>query len=170
MSIFCHSKRPLLVAGILVQRYRWSVFWKVLYLCFNNSSFGLTKTKIGDSAEYVERGKKFQRSWLFQMKLVFHVFITQKRFEIQNRQILQFALYSFIHNFWSTIPIRIINLSSSGKLHCCYLTPLYFPLNPFYFNRFLTAAEILTNLLISAGVIWPFQKNWRIFLTMPIYS
>ena len=92
------------------------------------------------------------------MKLVFHVFITQKRFEIQNRQILQFALYSFIHNFWSTIPIRIINLSSSGKLHCCCLTPLSFPLIPFYFNRFLTAAEILTNLLMSAGVIWPFQK------------
>ena len=27
------------------QGYRWSVFWNVLYLCFNNSSCGLTKTK-----------------------------------------------------------------------------------------------------------------------------
>ena len=146
------------------------MFWNFLYLCFNNSSCGLTKKKICDSAENVERGKKYRHSSLLQMKLVFHVFITQKRFEIQNRQILQFALYSFIHNFWSTIPIRIINLSSSGKLHCCYLTPLSLPLSPFYFNHFSTAAEILTNLLISAGVIWPFQKNWRIFLTMPIYS
>ena len=141
-------------------------------MSFNNSTCGLPRKNICDLAEYIERGWKYHHSSLFQMKLVFHVFITQELYTKQIREILKFALYSFIHNFWSTIPtpIRIINLSSSDKLHYWYLTRVSLPLIPFDFNCFWTAAEILANLLMLAGVIWPFLKYRWIFLTKPIYS
>ena len=128
--------------------------WNVLYLSFKkNSSCGLTIKKIEFPLNMYGRAGSVT-ILLFSKWVAFSMFSSLKnhmRFKIV-KAILKFALYSFIHNFWSTI----FYLSSSGKLHCCHLTPVSFSLNPLYFYRFLTAAEILTNLLMSAGVIWPF--------------
>ena len=61
------------------QGYRWSVFWKVLYLCFNNSSCEFTKKQICDSAEYIERGWKYHHSSLFQKWSSFSMFSSIKK-------------------------------------------------------------------------------------------
>ena len=110
-----------------------------------------------------QRGRKFNDSSLVQMsRVAFACFLHSKKdllFKIVKSCNLLFTL-SYT-TFDPQYPLRLLSLLSSlGKLApLLCLTHLCFPLIPFHFNCFLAAAEILTNFLRSAWVIWAFKKN-----------
>ena len=90
------------------------------------------------------------------MKLVLRVFIPQETCTKQIHQTLSFT--TFDPQYQLELLIFHLQVNSTAVIWHLSLSLWFID-----FNRFLTAPEILTIFFRSAGVIWPFLKNWRTF-------